>query len=58
MTWRDFAIHSYSAKTKARVANENRRQAQRLLMLDSKRSNPKLNSQVNHSKILLTKKRK
>jgi hypothetical protein len=58
MTWRDFAIQSYSAKTKDRVANENRRQAQRLLILESKRSNPKLNSQVNHNKILLTKKRK
>jgi Flp pilus assembly protein TadD len=56
MTWKDFAIANYLA-TKDH-ANDSRRQAQRLLVLQSKRSNPKLNSQVNHNKVLLGKKRK
>jgi hypothetical protein len=58
MTWRDFAIHSYSVKFKDRVANENRRQAQRLLMLAAKSPNPKISKQVNDNRVLLTKKRK
>ena len=60
MTWaKSFNISNYMAgKTRAQLANHNRRVAQRLLMLKSKRSNPKIQTQVNDNRILLTKKRK
>lgn len=56
MTWKDFAIANYLA-TKDH-ANESRRTAQRLLILQSKRGNPKIQKQVNDNRVLLTKKRK
>jgi hypothetical protein len=59
VTWVKSTIKAYDkTKTKAKMANENRRVAQRLLMLESQRHDPKINNQVNHNKVLLTKKRK
>jgi hypothetical protein len=59
MTWKDYNIATYMAGQKRiKMVNESRKQAQRLLMLQSKRANPKLHEQVNDNRRLLTKKRK
>ena len=60
MTWaKCFNIQNYMAgKTRAQLANHSRKVAQRMLILESKRSNPKIQTQVNDNRILLTKKRK
>ena len=59
MTWKEYNIRNYmSGQKRVKMVNESRKQAQRLLMLESNRANPKLNSQVNSNRILLTKKRK